>query len=180
MINYVALFRGINVGGHHKLPMQELRDILASLGCQDVKTYIQSGNAVFRSAAQPDRLAADIQSAVELHAGFAPSVIIMTAERLSKIAAANPFPEAETTPTSLHVSLFREAPQNPDLEALARVKADSETFELGTDAFYLHAPEGIGRSRLAAVAEKALGVDTTGRNWRTVSKLLEMTCRSSS
>ena len=124
--------------------------------------------------ADPDTLASDIQSAVELEFGFAPWVIIMTAERLSRIAAANPFPGAESTPTSLHVSFFREAPQSPDLEALARVKADSETIELGTDAFYLHAPEGIGRSRLAPVVEKALGVDTTGRNWRTVSKLIEL------
>lgn len=174
MTVYIALLRGINVGGHNKLPMQALRDILASLECENVRTYIQSGNAVFRSTANPDTLAADIQSAIEQQCGFAPPVLILTAERLTAIAAANPFPEAEGTPTHLHVLFFREAPENPDLETLRQIKADTEAFDLGADAFYLHAPEGIARSRLAVRAEKALGVDATGRNWRTVLKVLDL------
>lgn len=170
----VALFRGINVGGHNKLPMQDLRDLLASLGCEDVRTYIQSGNAVFRSTREPDGLAKDIAAAVDERFGFRPAVLILGVERFRGIAAANPYRAAEATPAQLHVSFLAETPAAPDLGDLERLKSPSESFELIDNAFYLHAPDGIGRSKLAARVEKALGVEATGRNWRTVTKLLEL------
>ena len=174
MITCVALFRGINVGGHNKLPMQDLRNLLVSLGCVDVQTYIQSGNAVFRTAHDPDRLGEKIVAAIDKVLGFRPAVLILEIDAFRAIAAANPYRTAEATPAQLHVSFLAETPADPDIESLERVKAASESFELTDRAFFLHAPGGIGRSKLAARVEKALGVEATGRNWRTVTKLLEL------
>lgn len=174
MSDYVALFRGINVGGKHILPMQDLRDILESVGCENVRTYIQSGNAVFSATATADSLSRDISAAIDRQFGFAPQVLLLTATQFSAIAASNPFPQGESTPKSLHVAFIAETPAEPDLKALKSLQADSEQFVLHDDAFFLLAPDGIGRSKLAAKIDRFLGVTTTGRNWRTVSKLLEL------
>ena len=174
MTIYVALLRGINVGGKHSLPMQELRNILDALGCEDVSTYIQSGNAVFRSDDDRESLAAKIKSAIEQAFGFAPHVHLLTIKEFQSIVAANPFPEAVATAKLLHVSFLAEVPENPDLNTLATLKAPTERFELLGDAFYLHAPDGIGRSKLASKVEGCLGVAITGRNWRTVNRIADL------
>lgn len=170
----IALFRGINVGGRHILPMQALREILAELGCENVQTYIQSGNAVFQGAQEPDALAKAIGAAVEERFGFRPRVLVLTAERLRAIAAANPYADAAADPKFVHVLFLAGPPDSPDLDGLDAVKAATESWQLEDRAFYLHAPAGIGRSKLAAKVEQALGVEATGRNWRTVTKLLEL------
>ena len=180
MSDYVALFRGINVGGKHILPMQDLRDILASAGCENIRTYIQSGNAVFTTSTTAASLSKKISTAIDDGFGFTPQVLLLTANRFKTIAASNPFPEGESTPKSLHVSFLTEAPADPDLNALKELQSDSEQFALHDDAFFLLAPDGIGRSKLAAKVDRYLGVATTGRNWRTVSKLLDMIGESDS
>lgn len=174
MTNYVALFRGINVGGKHILPMADLRDILASLGCDKVRTYIQSGNAVFASSAKAGTLSQDIEEAIDERFGFAPQVLLLTVERFKEISAANPFPEAGKMPKSLHILFLTHEPSDPDLDALTDLKAPSEQFALIDSAFYLYAPEGIARSKLAQKIDRHLGVSGTARNWRTVSRLLEL------
>lgn len=172
MTSHVALFRGINVGGRNILPMQDLRDILSALGCENVQTYIQSGNAVFTSADDAQSLSLQIKNTIEKRFGFAPQVLLMTTERFEAIAAANPFPDAEETPKFLHVWFLTDTPAAPDLDTLNNLKAPSEQFILADDVFYLHAPDGIGRCKLAAKVDRCLGVATTARNWRTVTKLL--------
>jgi len=174
MTIYVALFRGINVGGKHILPMQDLRDLLAELGCENVRTYIQSGNAVFSASDDRISLSAKITSTIEERFGFAPQVLLLTIERLAAIASANPYPEVEAAPKFLHVSFLTEKAGNADVDAINALKAESERFTLTDDALYLHAPDGIGRSRLAAKIDRHLGVSTTARNWRTVMKLLDL------
>jgi len=174
MRDYVALFRGINVGGRHSLPMQDLRDILATLGCEHVKTYIQSGNAVFRSADSADELAGEIRAAIEQRFGFAPLVLLLSKADFAAIVAANPYPDAVATPKYLHVWFLAGSPRDPDLAALEALKAESEAFTLAARALYLHAPDGTGRSKLAEKVEKYLRVEATARNWRTVSKILEL------
>ncbi len=171
---FVALFRGINVGGKHILPMQALREILAACGCEYVQTYIQSGNAVFSSSVAADVLSASIKHAIEERFGFAPQVLLLTRDRFVAIAAANPFTDAKRNPRCLHVSFLAETPTAANLDALNDLKAESEEFLLKDDAFYLCAPDGIGRSRLARNVDRHLGVTTTARNWRTVSRLIEM------
>ena len=180
MSNYVALFRGINVGGKHILPMQDLRDVMLSVGCENVQTYIQSGNAVFSASATADSLSSDIGDAIDNRFGFAPQVLVLTVDRFKVIMAANPFPAGEETPQFLHVWFLTEAAVEPDLDALKDLQSDSEQFALHDDAFFLLAPDGIGRSKLAAKVDRYLGVQTTARNWRTVSKLREMIDESDS
>ena len=178
MNTYIALLRGINVGGHNKLPMGELTEILEGLGLQDVETYIQSGNVVFqKDDVNPSELSERIKSAINERRGFAPQVLVLSAEELEGAVEANPFPEAVDEPKRLHFYFLADAPENPDLETLENVKVESERFALEGRVFYLHAPDGIGRSKLAARVEKALGVAATARNWRSVRKIKEMAAR---
>jgi uncharacterized protein (DUF1697 family) len=172
---YIALFRGINVGGRHALPMKELAAVLESQGCVDVRTYIQSGNVILRSAI-PDaaRLAARVATAVSASHGFEPAVLVLTPRELERAVAGNPFPQAVGNPRSLHLFFLAATPKKPDLKALEATRAGSERFELKGRIFYLHAPDGFGTSRLAERAERLLGVEATARNWRTVTTLLEM------
>ena len=175
MTTYIALFRGINVGGKNSLPMQRLKDILGQLGCRQVKTYIQSGNVVFQHAeVDREQFAGQIGAEIEKEHGFRPQVLLLPVDDFEQAVALNPFPEAVDEPKTLHVSFLAEEPENPDLAGLEGVKTESERFTLTGRLFYLHAPDGIGRSKLAARIEKSLGVPATDRNWRTVLKVLEM------
>jgi len=171
----IALFRGINVGGSNTLPMRELVERLRAVGLRDVSTYIQSGNVVFRSREDDTADLADrIKSAVRESHGFTPEVMILTPNQLEDALESNPYPQAEGEPRSLHLFFLATIPDDPDLEILESIKRDSEDFELRGSIFYLHAPEGIGRSKLAARVERALGVPATARNWRSAQKTLDM------
>ena len=175
MKTYIALFRGINVGGNSILPMKELKALLEKLDLRNIKTYIQSGNAVFRSNENnSSRLSTKIRAAVKKSRGFEPHVLLLELGGIEKAIASNPFPEAEAEPNTLHLNFLAFAPAHPDLKALERLKKESERFKLKGGVFYLYAPDGIGRSKLAANVERALGVPVTGRNWRTVNKIMEM------
>lgn len=175
MKTYVALFRGINVGGNNPLPMKDLVAALESVGAHDVATYIQSGNAVFRSEEQDvAMLAESIRAALGERHGFEPRVLVLESEEMDAAVRSNPFPEAESEPKTLHAYFLASSPERPDLDGLEGIKGDRERFVLGDGVFYLHAPDGIGRSKLAANAEKLLGVPATARNWRTVRKVMEL------
>ena len=176
---YAALLRGINVGGSRKLPMADLRTLLADLGLDDVRTYLQSGQAVFASDhGDEESLAGEIARGVEKHFGFGVDVIVRDHAYLRAIADACPFPAADLEPKQLHVTYFS-APVIPDRFA----EIDQETylpeeFRLGDRALYLYAPNGLGRSKLAEHLSKPRinkGVIATTRNWNTVVKLVEMT-----
>ncbi|MEZ4594346.1 MAG: DUF1697 domain-containing protein [Chloroflexota bacterium] len=176
METIIVLLRGINVGGHTKLPMKELKAILAELELAEVQTYIQSGNVIF----QTDRtdlaaLAREIEAAIEQSYGFAPKTVLLELADLVTAVSNNPYPTTDEQHKTLHFYFLAAAPQNPDLAALTAIQLESEQFTLIDSVFYLYAPEGIGRSKLAAKVERALGVPATARNWRTVSTLLEMT-----
>jgi uncharacterized protein (DUF1697 family) len=175
MKTYVALFRGINVGGKNVLPMKVLVAVLEDLGARRVKTYIQSGNAVFlRPKQDSSRLSSQIGREILKRRGFEPQVLLLELDDIERVIRKNPFPEAATDPRTLHAGFLASAPERPDLKALERLKSGRERFQLIENVFYLHAPEGIGRSKLAANAEKLLGVPMTDRNWRTVCKIQEL------
>jgi uncharacterized protein (DUF1697 family) len=175
MKTYIALFRGINVGGKNALPMKQLVAVLEDVGSRNVKTYIQSGNAVFESKERDaSRLSNRISVEIKKRRGFEPYVLLLEPEDIERAITENPFPEAETDPQTLHVGFLASAPGNLNLKKLESLKRDSERFHLIGNVFYLHAPEGVGRSKLAANAEKLLGVPMTDRNWRTVCKIWEM------
>jgi len=164
---HIVLLRGINVGGHNKLPMTELTGILNALGAQDVKTYIQSGNAVFRGDINADAISTSIEAAK----GFRPSVIVIPRATFVAIADANPFPDVEGK--TLHI-WFLTKPPNFDIDRAAKLATSTERYHVTNGAIYLHAPDGIGRSKLAAKIEALAHVPATARNWNTVTKLLTL------
>lgn len=175
MTTYIALLRGINVGGHNKLPMKELRELMADLGFSDVQTYIQTGNIAFQSdMSDPKAIASQIRSEIKKQFGFEPDVLVLTQDQLRAAIKANPFPQAESEPKTLHLFFLLEKPADPDLDSLEGIKAENERFKLTESVFYLHAPDGIGRSKLAENIGKFIRVSMTARNWRSVQKIMEM------
>lgn len=175
MNTYIALIRGINVGGKNSLPMKELAALLQGHGAEQVRTYIQSGNAIFQSADKnATRLAARLTDRINKHFGFSPHVLILGVDAMERAIKQNPFPEAEKAPGSLHLGFLASTPKSADLKKLDTLRTASERFHLTDQVFYLHTPDGVGKSKLPAGAEKLLGVPMTYRNWRTVCKIREM------
>ncbi|MFG3042135.1 DUF1697 domain-containing protein [Streptomyces sp. NPDC048330] len=177
---YAALLRGINVSGHRKVPMAELRDVLEGLGHRDVRTYLQSGNAVFTTdaAASEETLTAGLEDAIESRFGFRVDCLVRGGDYLAAVADACPFPAAELEGKQLH-AVYYSGPAAP--ERFASIDRDAylpEEFALGDRVLYLYAPDGLGRSRLGeAVSRPAVvkGLVATARNWNTVLRLIEMT-----
>ena len=174
MKTYIALFRGINVLGRNLLPMKALKMLCEKNGCVDVRTYIQSGNVIFRSGlSDVSRIAKRLTGSVSKSHGFEPRVVVLTLGEIENAADGNPFPEAAKDPKSLHVFFLAEVPRNADLRSFESLKT-TERFHLKGRTLYLHTPDGFGRSKLASRAEKLLGVHATARNWRTVTTLREL------
>jgi len=175
MNTFIALFRGINVGGHNILPMRELVAVLEGLGLQNIRTYIQSGNVVLDSRGSDGvALAKKIREGVHRSHGFAPEVMLLKSGEFGNAIKSNPYAHAESEPKTLHLFFLGTKPKKPDMKKLEDLQRDNERFALKGKVFYLHAPDGIGRSKLAASVEKALGVNVTARNWRSVCKIAEM------
>jgi uncharacterized protein (DUF1697 family) len=173
MNTYIALFRGINVGGKNTLPMKALVETLETMGYRNIKTYIQSGNAVFKSTKQQkQKIVREISLSVLDRYGFQPNVILLNASDFQLAIKNNPFSTRDGK--SLHFYFLESVPKQPALEQLTSAKSTSEKFQLDDRVFYLYAPNGIGRSKLAANVERALGVSVTARNWNTVNKLNAM------
>ncbi|MFF5789341.1 DUF1697 domain-containing protein [Streptomyces sp. NPDC012693] len=177
---YALLLRGINVSGHRKVPMPELRAVLEGLGHADVRTYLQSGNAVFTtdSAAGEDELTARIEDAIESHFGFRVDCLVRDGAYLAAVVEACPFPTAGIEGKQLH-AFYLSGPA--DAERFAAIDQEAhrpQAFALGDRLLYLYVPEGLGRSKLAeAVSRPSVvkGLVVTARNWNTVLKLVEMT-----
>lgn len=157
--------------------MEELRELLAKLGCEDVATYIQSGNAVFRYKGNAAELSDSIATAVDSCFGFRPSVMVLTAGEFDAVAEANPFAADASESKFLHVWFVRKPATSANTARMGELESGGEKFLLTDSAVYLYAPDGIGRSKLAGGMEKCLGVPATARNWRTVGKIGEMLCK---
>jgi uncharacterized protein (DUF1697 family) len=173
----ISLLRGVNVGGHHMIKMDALRDLYASLQLKDAKTHVQSGNVVFRTRkhATP-ALAAQIEQAIEREFGFRPSVILRTSDDLRGIVACNPFGNRRNIEHSkLLVSFLASEPTREARNKVLGIKADPEELKVVGRELYIYFPNGMGRPKLSmAAVERCLQVPATGRNWNTVLKLLEM------
>lgn len=175
MNTWIALFRGINVGGHRKLPMKELVAEFENLGLSGATTYIQSGNVVFRSAEQEASALSDrIARAVQSSHGFQPQVIVLSIEEFRAALAATPFAEVDAVSKTVHLYFLAEPSSNPDLDGMDEVKTDREQYVLAGKVLYLYTPDGFGRSKLAKRVERSLGVQGTARNWRSVTRILEL------
>jgi uncharacterized protein (DUF1697 family) len=174
MTSWIALFRGINVMGNNMLSMKDLAALLQDLRFREVRTYIQSGNAVFVSAGTAAALTARIGARFERQLDFRPIVVLLEARELAQAIVKNPFPEGAADPKSLHLWFLEARPAAACVAALEGLRAPSERFAVRGKVLYLHAPQGFGISKLAARAEKTLGTRGTARNWRTVTTLHAM------
>jgi len=163
---YIALLRAVNVGGTGKLPMADLRAMCEALGFQDVRTYIASGNVVFRTSLSAAKAKAALEDALRDYAGKPVGAIVRTAQEMAAALAANPFADAAPNRAVL---IFLDAP--PPADALDAVKhRKDEQIALGAREIYVHYGAGMAESRLVVPAAKA----GTARNLNTVAKLIEL------
>jgi uncharacterized protein (DUF1697 family) len=170
MKTYIALIRGINVGGKNKVNMKELIKLMEADGFQHIQTYIQSGNVVFQSEKTPQEA---IENLIQKGFGFRPSVFILSGSELKQAAKNNPYPGEEGK--AVHFFFCDQQPKNVDFDFLESLRVESENYELIDKVFYLCAPDGIGRSKLAEKMGRAFkGVTMTARNLNTINKLLDM------
>jgi len=173
MDRFIALLRGINVSGHNKVPMAELRALCADLGWQGAETYIQSGNLVFTAAGE----AADLEQLLEARLGrafgFTPAVMVRTAAQWKALAAANPFAAAShAEPNRVLMGITKSPPAPGAAEALEARAAAGERVVAAGGALWFHYPIGVGTSKLSpALIDRAAGSALTARNWRTVLAL---------
>ena len=173
---YVALLRGINLGARNKVSMPDLRALFERLGAEDVVTYVQSGNVVFRSGDEPGKLTNAIEKRIGRDLGLSVTVLLRTREQLAKAFAGNPFLNDKREPTKLHVTFLSAKPDPARVRKLDPERAEPDEFRLVGEEIYLHCPNGYGKSKLTnAYFEKQLGVAATTRNWKTVTKLTELT-----
>jgi uncharacterized protein (DUF1697 family) len=170
----VALLRGVNIGGSGKLPMAGFRALLEGLGCEGVASYIQSGNAVFRSAEPRAALGPRIAEAVEAGYGFRPAVFLLTLGELEAALAGNPFPVPEELGKTVHLIFLGETVEGLDLAPLVALAKNGERVAARGRVLYLHAPAGVGRSELVAKMGRFLPGPTTGRNLRSVMAIAAM------
>jgi len=169
---YIALLRGINVGGNRKIHMADLRELFAAAGCDDVTSYIQSGNIVFtHPSTASDRLAGDLQQRIEAGTGFDVPVILRTAKAWEGVVRANPYPDAE--PSALHVAFLAKTPAPDAVATFDAARFAPEEFTVVGREVYLHLPDGMGRAKLPPALPLIRGTGTA-RNWRTVLKLAEL------
>jgi uncharacterized protein (DUF1697 family) len=171
---YVALLRGINVGGNNKLPMKDLVSIFEKAGCENVLTYIQSGNVVFECATNVGRLQNVVGAAIEKKFGFNPPFVLREAADLEDVLKKNPFLKAGAKEDELHVVFLSQEPTREAITRLEQYRVPPDEFVVRGKEIYLQLPNGAGKSKLAgAPSHPKFGV-ATARNWRTVNKLFEM------
>jgi uncharacterized protein (DUF1697 family) len=174
---YVALLRGINLGGHKKIKMDELRASLAALGFAEVKTYIQSGNVVFKAAKISDKaLSKKIEATILSQFGHSVSVMIRTAEELEQVIANNPFlKQPDIDQTKLHVMFLREPPAPSALQQLEALVLKPDQFRSLGKELYFYLPNGVAESAvMKKPLDRVLAIPTTMRNWRTVNTVQQM------
>jgi uncharacterized protein (DUF1697 family) len=170
---YVALLRGVNVGGHNRVAMSDLRELLGSLGHSDITTYLQSGNAVFTSPRDdPAGLASEMERQIARDLGLRATVLVWSRDELAAVVDGNPF--ATTDPKRLHVAFLAAAPDDGWLSAIDPRQYEPDEFKLGDRVLYLWYPNGLSGSRLTDQFWRGLKVPATDRNWRTVTKLFSL------
>lgn len=187
MATYVALLRGINVGGRNRVVMADLKRVVEDLGHTDVRTLVNSGNVVFdadgrASVKAGDRLATVLENAIKDELGVAPAVLVRTAAELAQVADANPYPD-ESDPKRVHVVFLPSPPtaadkkRAQDAQRQATEKGSRDELTIIKRVVYLHTPDGFGRSALAELLSRGQASPTahgTARNWSTVTKLVSM------
>jgi uncharacterized protein (DUF1697 family) len=173
----ISLLRGVNVGGHHIIRMEELRELYESMGLSQAQTYVQSGNVVFRTGARDfARLAKRIADGIEQRFCFRPGVILRTAAELRCVVAANPFASRrDLDPRRMLVLFLANQPPADARERILRIDCEPEELRMEGRELYIYYPNGMARPKVSwTFIEKTLQTSSSGRNWSTVRKLVEM------
>jgi uncharacterized protein (DUF1697 family) len=172
---YVAMLRGVNVGGN-PLKMEWLRGACEEMGLRNVRTYLQSGNIVLASPLGAVNLATSLKRKIDKQTRLPVPVIVRSAKEMADIVAQNPFLKQKgLDATKLHVTFLADAPKQPDIARLDRFAGTRDAYQLAKREIFLYCPINYGETKLSNTAiEKALGVSATTRNWNTVTTLAEM------
>jgi uncharacterized protein (DUF1697 family) len=173
----ICMLRGVNVGGHNLIKMDALKALCVSLKLKDPQTYIQSGNVIFSSGEKElAKLAKRIQDAIEKAHGFRPGVVLRTAAELQQAIARNPFAKRSgIEPGKLLVNFLADDPGKDAREKALAIKIGPEEMHLIGREAYIYFPNGQGRSKFPwAAIERTLMTSATGRNWNSVTKMLEI------
>jgi uncharacterized protein (DUF1697 family) len=176
MRTFIGLLRGINVGGHNKILMSDLRTLCAEIGWSNIQTYIQSGNLIFSATGKPNALEAELNRAIERRFGLSIPVIIRPAADWSAYIQTNPFLAAcKKEPHLVMLCLSQRTAKADAVMQLRERAADGERIAQVGDALWIHFPDGIARSKLSpSLLDRSAGSPVTARNWLTVLKLDEM------
>ena len=176
---HIALLRGINVGGKNKLPMKDLAALFAEAGCRNVQTYIQSGNAVFQAPPEvANTLPTQISALIADRFGLRVPVILRTAEQLAETFRSNPFLAQGLPAETLHVMFLADLPSPEKVASLDPNRSAPDAFIVQGRDLYLHLPSGVADTKLTnAYFDATLITVSTSRNWKTVTKLLELAGR---
>lgn len=179
LTRHIALLRGINVGGHNKIPMKALQALCQALGHTDVVTYIQSGNVVFDDpSSDGEALAVALQRGIVQTFGLDIAVQLRSAEAMAAVMAGNPFLAKGLEPSRLHVVFLAEVPTAAAVAALDPQRSPADAFAVVDRQVYLHLPNGAAETKLTIdYFERKLGTRATARNWLTVAKLGDMAGR---
>jgi uncharacterized protein (DUF1697 family) len=171
MTIYIALIRGINVGGKNKVPMAELKRALEAIGLGKVQTYIQSGNVLFESADEAESLRQRIEGEIHKVFGIAATVVLRTAEQLKRIIANCPYSASSLLEgESIQVSVLTEAPSQKAMDILSAHGTDIDEYHIHGEEIYFLFRQSVLDSKLAKNLQR-LGGSVTSRNWKTLVKL---------
>jgi uncharacterized protein (DUF1697 family) len=174
-VRQIVLLRGINVGSHNRIAMASLRELLASAGFADARTYLQSGNVVLSSDLAAERLGEEVARLLLAAFGLQITVIVRTREELAGVVELDPLRDVATHPKRYQVSFLAAELDAGRVQELARLALGPERLLARGRELYSWHPEGVARSKLwNALASGRLGVATTARNWATVANLLEL------
>ena len=178
MKTWIALLKGVNVGGNNKLPMKELKLALEKHDFQQVQTYIQSGNIVFQHQ-QPDqqKLSNQISAIIEAEFGFKPSVIVLSKQELATVINNQPFTDLsiEQDAKVLHFFFFNTKPETINQVRLSALLDATERWQLVGNVLYFHTPNGFGKSKLGSKVDSVFGATCTARNWTSVCAIYSLT-----
>lgn len=174
----IAFLRGINVGARNRIAMAELREIMQDLNCREVRTHLQSGNVVFVAPARAgasDRIAHEIEHAIERRLGLSVPVLVRSAGELAEVVERNPLEDVASNPSRLLVTFLSGTVQRQQIAAIDPERFLPDRFAAGEREIYVWAPRGASETKLThAFWERRLGLTATARNWNTVQRLMEI------
>jgi len=178
MKTYIALLRGINVGGHRKMPMAELRDLLTKIGLSNVKTYIQSGNVIFKVAeTNVNKMEKSIQKSIADYFGFEVSVMVRTREQMQKIFDNCPF--SEDKKINSYFAILSHSPDKELVQKAYEKTYENEEYHITNDCLYFYSEKGYGNAKFSLnYFERKLKVNATARNYKTMLKLLSLSAEN--